>query len=143
VALPTIAGLSEQQNSRLLFIAVLPLLFMVFEPGSVLVTLALPHDAETMTLHTFTLYPAAAATVEGFAATVQAQTAALRMILTEDIVTQEALQRGHRSRFTPAGTLSWLEATIPQMNQWLLERYRAALGRVCVTDGEGAAAAAG
>ncbi len=130
VALPAIAGLSEEQNSRLLFIAVLPLLFLVFEPGSVLVTLALPHDAGSMTLQTFTLYPAAATAVHGFAETVVSQTAALRTILMEDIVTQEALQRGHRSRFTPAGTLSWLETTLPQMNQWLAERYRAALGRL-------------
>jgi hypothetical protein len=42
------------------------------------------------------------------------------------VTTQEALQRGHASRFTPKGTLSWLEATLPQMNGWLLERYRSA-----------------
>jgi hypothetical protein len=43
------------------------------------------------------------------------------------VTTQEALQRGHASRFTPKGTLSWLEATLPQMNGWLLERYRSAI----------------
>jgi hypothetical protein len=63
----------------------------------------------------------------GFAEKVAAQAEALQVIVGEDIVTQEALQRGHRSRFTPKGALSWLEATIPQMNSWLAERYRSAL----------------
>ena len=54
----------------------------------------------------------------------------LQTILDEDMITQAALHRGHRSRFSPPGRFSWLETTIPQMNQWLLERYRCALGRL-------------
>ena len=54
----------------------------------------------------------------------------LQTIVGEDMLTQAALHRGHRSRFSPAGRFSWLEATIPQMNQWLLERYRRALDRL-------------
>jgi phenylpropionate dioxygenase-like ring-hydroxylating dioxygenase large terminal subunit len=125
--LPRIAGLSEEQTSRILFVAVLPGLFLLFEPGSVLVTLALPRGADTMELLTFSLYTAEAVAVPGFAEIVAEQQAALNTILTEDLTTQEALQRGHRSRFTPKGVLSWLETTIPQMNGWLLHRYRAAL----------------
>ncbi len=126
-ALPPISGLSAEQQSRLLFVAVLPLLFLVFEPGSVLVTLALPLGPETMTLRTFSLYPRAATESPHFTEAAAAQAAALRTIVGEDVMTQEALQRGHRSRFTPPGTLSWLEATLPQMNHWLLARYRAAM----------------
>jgi phenylpropionate dioxygenase-like ring-hydroxylating dioxygenase large terminal subunit len=126
-ALPLIAGLDEAQNGRLLFVAVLPVLFLLFEPGSVLVTLALPEGAAQMTLTTFSLYPREAMDQPNFEAAAAAQAAALRVIVGEDVVTQEALQRGHGSRFTPKGVLSWLEATIPQMNGWLLERYGAAL----------------
>jgi len=126
-ALPAIPGLSEEQHGRLLFVAVLPMLFLVFEPGSVLVTLALPEGAESMSLRTFSLYPRAATEVTHFASAANAQSDALKTIVGEDVITQEALQRGHRSRFTPTGTLSWLEATIPQMNHWLLTRYRSAL----------------
>jgi phenylpropionate dioxygenase-like ring-hydroxylating dioxygenase large terminal subunit len=128
-ALPPIAGLDEAQNSRLLFIAVLPILFLLFEPGSVLVTLALPQGPAQMTLTTFSLYPREAMDSPNFEAVAQAQAAALRVIVAEDIATQEALQRGHGSRFTPKGVLSWLEATIPQMNSWLVERYATALRR--------------
>jgi len=127
--LPQIAGLDQDQNGRLLFIAVLPTLFLLFEPGSVLVTLALPQGAAQMTLTTFSLYPREAVDSPNFETAVQAQAAALRVIVAEDIATQEALQRGHNSRFTPKGVLSWLEATIPQMNSWLVERYSAALER--------------
>jgi phenylpropionate dioxygenase-like ring-hydroxylating dioxygenase large terminal subunit len=125
--LPPIPTLSDEQHGRLLFVAVLPMLFLVFEPGSVLVTLALPEGAETMTLRTFSLYPRVATESPNFVGAVAAQAAALRTIVGEDVVTQEALQRGHRSRFTPPGTLSWLEATLPQMNDWLVTRYRTAL----------------
>lgn len=126
-SLPQIPGLNVEQQGRLLFVAVLPTLFLLFEPGSVLVTLALPNGADEMTLRTFPLYPQGAVESPAFAASAAAQAVALKAIVAEDLVTQEALQRGHRSRFTPKGMLSWLEATIPQMNGWLVERYRAAL----------------
>jgi phenylpropionate dioxygenase-like ring-hydroxylating dioxygenase large terminal subunit len=125
--LPSIPGLSAEQHGRLLFVAVLPMLFMVFEPGSVLLTLALPEGADRMLLRTLSLYPRAATEAPHFASAVEAQSTALRKIVSEDVLTQEALQRGHRSQFTPPGTFSWLEATIPQMNNWLVTRYRSAL----------------
>jgi Ring hydroxylating alpha subunit (catalytic domain) len=125
--LPKIAGLSREQQARVLFVAVLPVLFLVLEPGSVVVNLALPDGAGGMTRSTFALFPQAATDTEGFSDVLAAQLAALSRIVTEDMITQEALQRGHGSRFTPKGRLSWLETTIPQMNSWLLERYRRAL----------------
>ncbi len=124
--LPQIEGLSAEQQNQVLFAAVLPVLFLVCEPGSVLVNLALPNGPKTMTRVTFSLYPRAATELDGFAEVVAAQSKALDGIVQEDLVTQEALQRGHASRFTPKGTLSWLETTIPQMNSWLVERYRTA-----------------
>jgi phenylpropionate dioxygenase-like ring-hydroxylating dioxygenase large terminal subunit len=133
--LPPIPGLSAEQNGRLLFIAVLPSLFLVLEPSSVVVTLVLPIDAESMTLQTFSLHPGASTRVADFARRVDEQMNALQVIRGEDIVTQEALQRGHRSRFTPAGTLSWLETTLPQMNRWLVDRYRRALDRIAAGAG--------
>ena len=125
--MPTLEGLSEEDNGRILFISVLPVLFLLFEPGSVLVTLALPDGPGHMHLTTFSLYSKAAVETPGFEAVAASQAAALQVIVGEDVATQEALQRGHQSRFTPKGTLSWLEATIPQMNGWLARRYRKAL----------------
>jgi phenylpropionate dioxygenase-like ring-hydroxylating dioxygenase large terminal subunit len=127
VQLPKIAGLSREQQGRVLFIAVLPVLFLVFEPGSVVVNLALPDGAGAMTRSPFALFPQAATDTAGFSKVLAAQLTALSGIVAEDMITQEALQRGHASRFTPKGRLSWLETTIPQMNSWLLERYQRAM----------------
>lgn len=127
VSLPPIEGLTDEQQGRLLFIAVLPMLFLLFEPGSVLVTIPLPHGPNSMDLLNFSLYPPQAVQAPGFADAVRAQGEALQTIVNEDLVTQEALQRGHQSRFTPPGIFSWLETTIPQMNTWLVDRYKAAL----------------
>jgi phenylpropionate dioxygenase-like ring-hydroxylating dioxygenase large terminal subunit len=129
-SLPIIPGLSDEQRGRILFVAILPLAFLLFEPGSVLVSIALPTGPASMTLLTFSLFTAEATRTVGFTATVEAQEAALKVIVGEDLTTQEALQRGHRSRFTPPGVFSWLEGTIPQMNGWLLERYERALNEV-------------
>jgi len=125
--LAPITRLSAEQQSSVLFAAVLPTLFLVFEPRSVLVTLALPTGPGAMTLLAFSFYPREATMAPGFSAVVEAQRAALNGIVKEDLMTQEALQRGHASRFTPKGRLSWLETTIPQMNSWLLERYKSAM----------------
>jgi phenylpropionate dioxygenase-like ring-hydroxylating dioxygenase large terminal subunit len=127
--LPQIPGLNAAQQGRLLFIAVLPTLFLLLEPGSVLITLALPQGPDSMELLATPLYPRQATLVADFAARIAAQGEALQAIVGEDVVTQEALQRGHRSRFTPKGVLSWLEATLPQMNGWLAERYISALAQ--------------
>ncbi|MCJ2179990.1 aromatic ring-hydroxylating oxygenase subunit alpha [Novosphingobium album (ex Hu et al. 2023)] len=125
--LAQIEGLTDDERSRILFIAVLPMLFILCESSSVLITLALPGSAGTMKLLTFSLYPEEATRHPRFAEIYEAQAAALTGIVQEDLVTQEALQRGHQSRYTPKGVLSWLETTIPQMNGWLLQRYRSAL----------------
>ncbi len=125
--LPRITGLTEEEEGRILFLSVLPMLFILCEPSSVLVTLALPFGPGSMELLTFTLYPAAALDHPRFEEINTAQSEALTGIVQEDIVTQEALQRGHLSRYTPKAVFSWLEATIPQMNGWLLDRYRSAL----------------
>jgi phenylpropionate dioxygenase-like ring-hydroxylating dioxygenase large terminal subunit len=130
VQLPPIPNLTDEQRGRLLFISVMPILFLVIEGGSVLVTMALPLSADQTELWMFSLFPKAAVDRPDFEAVYEAQGTMLQQILAEDMLTQAALHRGHRSRFSPPGRFSWLEATIPQMNQWLLERYRKALERV-------------
>ncbi len=92
-----------------------------------LVTMAMPQSAEKTELWVFSLYPKEATELPDFAVIAAEQGKMLQTILDEDMTTQAALHRGHRSRFSPAGRFSWLETTIPQMNQWLLERYRRAL----------------
>jgi phenylpropionate dioxygenase-like ring-hydroxylating dioxygenase large terminal subunit len=130
VQLPIIPNLTDEQRGRLLFISVMPVLFLVIEAGSVLVTMSLPRSAEKTELLFFSLFPKEAVAQPEFESVYEEQGKMLQTIVGEDMLTQAALHRGHRSRFSPAGRFSWLEATIPQMNQWLLERYRRALDRL-------------
>jgi Ring hydroxylating alpha subunit (catalytic domain) len=43
----------------------------------------------------------------------------------QDVYADTMVQRGLRSRFAPRGRYSWQEATLPQFNRWLVQRYRA------------------
>jgi phenylpropionate dioxygenase-like ring-hydroxylating dioxygenase large terminal subunit len=126
-AMPIIADLSQDQRRRLLFISVMPTFFGVFQPSAVMVTLILPRGPSVMDTFRFPLYPRSTIAAQDFTEMYQRQVAVQGTVIQEDLVTQASVQEGHYSRFTPRGRLSWLEATIPQMNQWLLERYRSAL----------------
>ncbi len=126
-AMPIIADLSPEQRRRLLFISVMPTFFGVFQPSAVMVTLLLPRGPSLMDTFRFPLYPRSTVETPEFSEMYQRQVAVQGTVIQEDLVTQASVQEGHYSRFTPRGRLSWLEGTIPQMNQWLLERYRGAL----------------
>jgi hypothetical protein len=120
--------MAEQQR-RLLFVSIMPTFFAVFQPSGVMVTLILPRGPSLMDTMRFPLYPRSTTLAPNFAETWQRQVAMQGTVIEEDITTQTAVQAAHHSRFTPRGRLSWLEAPIPQMNQWLLVRYRDALER--------------
>ena len=126
-AMPVIATLAEAQRRRLLFVSVMPCFFAVFQPSAVMLTLILPRGPGLLDTHRFPLYPRSTVEAPGFRELYEGQIARQGLIIEEDRITQTAVQAAHHSRFTPRGRLSWLEATIPQMNQWLLERYRRAL----------------
>jgi phenylpropionate dioxygenase-like ring-hydroxylating dioxygenase large terminal subunit len=126
-ALPVIAGLGADERRRLLFISVLPTFFAVFQPSAVMATLILPRGPSLMDTFRFALYPKTTVEMPGFEELYRRRIAAQGAVIQEDIVTQNAVQEGRHSHFAPRGRLSWLETTIPQMNQWLLERYRGAL----------------
>jgi phenylpropionate dioxygenase-like ring-hydroxylating dioxygenase large terminal subunit len=124
---PIIATLNEQQRRRLLFVAVMPTFFAVFQPSAVMATLILPKGPGRMDTHRFAIYPKTTVAMPGFNELFERQIKRQGVVIQEDLITQTAVHAAHRSRFTPRGRLSWLEATIPQMNQWLLERYQSAL----------------
>ena len=44
-----------------------------------------------------------------------------------DIVSNTRMYHGLRSQFAPRGPFSPQESSLPQFNQWLLDRYEAAL----------------
>ena len=93
-----------------------------------MLTIILPRGPSLMDTHRFPLYPIATVQTHGFEEKYKQQIAAQDIVIQEDITRlKPRFRKGHHSQFTPRGKLSWLEATIPQMNRWLLERYQNAL----------------
>ncbi|QYG94037.1 aromatic ring-hydroxylating dioxygenase subunit alpha [Iamia sp. SCSIO 61187] len=122
-----IPGLTDDQRRRVMFASVPPLLFAILQPTLVSLSFVLPVGPDEMALRRVDLYPKAAVEEEGFEEAYALQRERKKVAIMQDQETLLALQRGYRSRYAPRGPLSHLEAVIPQMNSWLLDRYRAAV----------------
>lgn len=127
---PIIPGLTDEQRKRVLFASVPPLLFGIFQPTMVSLSILLPTGPGTMDLRRVNLYPKSAVEADGFDQVYQTYLERKAVAIAQDAATTEALQRGYASRFAPRGPLSWMEGNIPHLNTWLLERYRRALSEL-------------
>ncbi len=125
--LPDMAGLSEAQRNRVTFVAVLPNLVMVIQPSLVTITMLDPTGPGTLDSRRLNLYPREVIEDAGYRAFADAQFERIKIIVGQDAATQIALQTAYKSRHVPKGTLAWLESSIPQLNQWVLDAYRRAL----------------
>lgn len=122
-----IPGLGDEQRKRVMFASVPPLLFGIFQPSMVSLSILLPTSAKTMDLRRVNLYPKSAVESEGFDDVYRIYKERKQIAIDQDAVTTEALQQGMRSRYAPRGPLSWMEGNIPHLNAWLLERYQRTL----------------
>lgn len=128
--LPEIEGLTDEQRGRAVFVSLMPNFFAVVQPSSVSMTIIDPVSAGVMNARRLSLYPAAAIEDPAFRRITTEQFETNKILVEQDTVTVTALQQAYQSRFTPRGTLSWLEAGLPQLNGWLVERYRRGLERL-------------
>jgi phenylpropionate dioxygenase-like ring-hydroxylating dioxygenase large terminal subunit len=122
-----IPGLGDEQRKRVMFASVPPLLFGIFQPTMVSLSILLPTGPGTIDLRRVNLYPKAAVESENFTEVYQIYKERKQVAIDQDSVTTEALQSGMNSRYAPRGPLSWMEGNIPHLNAWLLKRYRSAL----------------
>lgn len=122
-----IPGLGDEQRKRVMFASVPPLLFGIFQPTMVSLSILLPTGAGTMDLRRVNLYPKAAVESEGFDEVYRIYKERKQIAIDQDAATTEALQDGMNSKYAPRGPLSWMEGNIPHLNAWLLKRYQAAL----------------
>jgi phenylpropionate dioxygenase-like ring-hydroxylating dioxygenase large terminal subunit len=125
--LPEIEGLTAEQRSRVLFVSIMPNVVAVIQPSSVTMTLLNPSSAGAISSRRVNLYPAAAVADPDFARITDEQFERNKILIMQDQATLLALQQAYRSRFTPRGRLARLETAIPQLNQWIVEKYRDAL----------------
>ncbi len=128
--LPEIEGLTREQRRRVMFVSLMPTVILVLQPGSVVLSVLNPRSAGTIEMRRVTLYPKSAASHPYYKRITDENFERMKVILSQDGVTQEALQVAYQSRYTPHGRLSRLESAIPQLNAWVLERYQKGLNGV-------------
>lgn len=122
--LPILPGLTDEQRSRVMFSSIPPLAFFAQFPDQVFMFLVLPESANTMTLRIHWLFPQSTIDSPNFEWIYESQTGANDILNQQDMHTNEIMQRGQRSRFSPRGRYAWQETTLPQFNRWLVKRYR-------------------
>ena len=122
-----IPGLTDEQRRRVMFASVPPILFSILQPTFVQLSFVLPKGPGVMDLRRVNLYPKAAVEEPGFREAYEKFLERKQLAIHQDAVTVAALQLGYGSRFAPRGPLSWLESNIPQLNAWLIERYKRGL----------------
>lgn len=123
--LPILPGLDEKHRSRIMFASVLPTVFFALSPEQVFYFLIIPESANSMTLKVAWLFPAETKKAAGFDWAFEMQNAVNQVINDQDMVTNERMQNGQRSRYAKRGRYSWQETTLPQVNRWLALRYQA------------------
>ena len=131
--LAEIVGLTELQRSRVLFVSLMPCAVAVLQPSTVTITFLSPRSAGTLSSRRINLYSPAAIEEPGSEEMRQQQFEQLRVIIMQDQVTQAALQEAYSSQFAPRGRLSYLEAAILQLNQWVIDKYERELASTTVS----------
>ncbi|MCU1455673.1 MAG: hypothetical protein JWN46_3819 [Acidimicrobiales bacterium] len=122
--LPVLPGLTEEQRTRVTFASVMPVVFFALMPDQVFVFFVLPESAGSMTLRIMWLFPPSTLDAPNFDWIYESQTGSNDVLNQQDMHTNEQMQRGQHSRYAPRGRYSWQEETLPQMNRWLVKRYR-------------------
>jgi phenylpropionate dioxygenase-like ring-hydroxylating dioxygenase large terminal subunit len=129
-AFPLLEGLTREQRSRIVFAAVPPTMFVSMKPDSVMVFRITPEAHDAITLHVDWLFPGTTLARPDFAELMARQRAFFEVVNGQDMDVNARMYAALRSRSACRGPYSPQEATLPQLNGWLLRRYTAALGDV-------------
>ena len=135
---PIIPGLPEEQRSRIMFASIPPTAFFALLPDQVFLFLILPQSAGAMTLRIVWLFPPETLASPLFKWSYDSQTGANDVLNQQDMTTNRLMQMGQHSRFSPRGHYSHQEATLPQFNRWLAQRYRSYVESLEVTSSDAA-----
>ncbi|MCU1453692.1 MAG: hypothetical protein JWN46_1838 [Acidimicrobiales bacterium] len=120
---PVIPGLPDAYREFFLFVAVPPLMFAAIRPDGIKLFRIVPEAVDRTTLTISFLFPPSTLETEGFASMMVRQIELIELIDQADVTTNARVHRGLRSAFAPRGPYSPQETSLPQLNQWLLERY--------------------
>lgn len=129
-AFPVIEGLCREQRGRIVFAAVPPTMFVSMKPDSVMVFRITPEAHDRITLHVDWLFPEATLARPDFAELMARQREFFEIVNGQDMEVNARMFAALQARSACRGPYSPQEATLPQLNAWLLRRYTAALGEV-------------
>ncbi len=132
---PIIETLTDAERQRVMFACVLPNLFFGCVPDGCFYYLILPEGANAITIRVGLLYPHATLGMDDFEATLKSVIDGISIYNDQDTVANTAVHKGLKSRFANRGRYAPKEATLPQMNRWLVKRYKAYAGDLTVSAG--------
>ena len=107
-----------------MFSCVMPNLFSAAVPDGGLYYLLLPKGANNFTIRVGFLYPESTLQLSTFEATFPSVVAGLELFNNQDVEANISAHTGLKSRFAQRGRYAPKEETLPQLNKWLLKRYR-------------------
>ncbi len=121
--LPVIDGLPDELYERLLFVAVPPLHFAAIEGTGIKMFRITPQSAGRTTLTVSWLFPKHTVETVGVEELMKGQLELIEVIDKPDLRSNAGMFKGLKSKFAPRGPYSPYEATLPEFNEWLHERY--------------------
>jgi phenylpropionate dioxygenase-like ring-hydroxylating dioxygenase large terminal subunit len=122
--LPVFPGLTEDERRRAVFALIPPTLALAVVPDEVAYFIVKPQSATTITIDIGYCFHPKALEQPLFEYLFEQAEAGVNNFNVQDVYADTMVQRGLRSRFAPRGRYSWQEATLPQLNRWLVKRYR-------------------
>ena len=124
---PVIEGLRDSDRGYLIFFAIPPSLFGVAYPHGMKTFRVLPLSVGEIQMRISFLFPSSTIEKPDFAAKLERQISLIELLDKPDIESNTHVFQGMNSRFAPRGPLGPQEATLPQLYQWILDRYDEAL----------------
>ncbi len=122
---PIIKTLEEKDRKRVMFACVLPNLFLGAVPDGLFYYCILPQGANYMSIRVGYIYPKSTLELENFDCVFKAVVDGLSIYNDADTVANTRVHQGLRSRFANRSRYGPKEKTLPQMNRWLIRRYKA------------------
>jgi phenylpropionate dioxygenase-like ring-hydroxylating dioxygenase large terminal subunit len=122
---PIIKTLTEKERQRVMFVTVPPNLFFGAVPDGVFYYIILPSGANSLKLRVGFLYPESTMKDRNFEQIFKAAIDGLYAYNDQDVESNTRVHLGLKSRFASRSRYASKEKTLPQMNRWLVTRYKA------------------
>ena len=122
--LPVFPGLNPEERHRMLFINILPSLFIVGRSETLTYNIFFVHGPEHMSSQRGWMVPPETTRQPLFKERLQLNADGSKPIFEQDRHVDEMVQIGLRSRYATRGRYSWQEQSQSDLNKWLVKRYR-------------------